>query len=49
MIYRGTFALPGPRAERFADHALDAEYFVLAKAEQLLTKSLELSPKVYYR
>jgi hypothetical protein len=52
MIYRGTFALPGPRANRFSESALEAEYSDqpdLAKAEQLLTKALELSPKVYYR
>lgn len=52
LIFRGTFPLPGPRANRFAERALDAEYSNqpdLAKAEQLLTKSLELSPKVYYR
>ena len=52
MIYRGTFALPGPRANRFSESALEAEYSDqpdLAKAEQLLTKALEISPKVYYR
>jgi tetratricopeptide (TPR) repeat protein len=52
MIYRGSFALPGPRATRFADRALDAEFSDhpdLAFAQQLLTKSLELAPGVYYR
>jgi hypothetical protein len=52
MIFRGTFTLAGPRAFRLADRALDAEYSEtpdLAKAELLMTRSLEVSPKVYYR
>lgn len=52
MIFRGTFTLPGPRAFRLASRALDAEYSEnpdLAKAELLLTRSLEASPKVYSR
>jgi tetratricopeptide (TPR) repeat protein len=52
LIFRGTFTLAGPRASRLADRALDAEYSAtpdLAKAESLLTRSLEASPKVYYR
>lgn len=52
MIFHGTFTLSGPRAFRLADRALDAEYSEvpdLAKAELLLSKSLEASPKVYYR
>ena len=52
LIFRGTFTLAGPRAFRLADRALDAEYSEtpdLAKAESLMTRSLEASPKVYYR
>lgn len=52
MIFRGTFALSGPRALRLADRALDAEYSAtpdLEKAELLLSRSLEANPKVYYR
>lgn len=52
MIFRGTFTLSGPRAFRLAERALDAEYSQnpdLEKAELLLTRSLEASPKVYYR
>jgi cytochrome c-type biogenesis protein CcmH/NrfG len=52
MIFRGTFTLPGPRADRLSSRALDAEYSEtpdLAKAELFLTRSLEASPKVYYR
>jgi tetratricopeptide (TPR) repeat protein len=52
MIFRGTFALPGPRALRLADRALDAEYSAtpdLEKAEMLLSRSLEANPKIYYR
>lgn len=52
LIFRGTFTLPGPRAERFSIRALDAEYSNhpdLPKAEQLMSKSLELNPTVYFR
>jgi hypothetical protein len=52
MIFHGTFTLSGPRAFRLADRALDAEYSEtpdLAKAELLMTRSLEVNPKVYYR
>jgi tetratricopeptide (TPR) repeat protein len=52
MVYHGTFTLPGPRAERFSVRALDAEYSNhpdLPKAEQLMKKSLELDPKIYFR
>lgn len=52
IIFRGTFKLPGPRAIRLADRALDAEYSEtpdLGKAELLLSRSLEANPKVYYR
>jgi tetratricopeptide (TPR) repeat protein len=52
MIFRGTFTLAGPRAFRLADRALDAEYSEtpdLARAELLMARSLEVSPKVYYR
>jgi tetratricopeptide (TPR) repeat protein len=52
MIFRGTFALPSPRANRLSNRALDAEYSEtpdLAKAELLLSRSLEERPKVYYR
>ena len=51
MIFRGTFALPSPRANRLSNRALDAEYSEtpdLAKAELLLSRSLEERPKVYY-
>jgi hypothetical protein len=52
MIFRGTFTLAGPRAFRLADRALDAEYSEtpdLARAELLMTRSLEVNPKAYYR
>jgi tetratricopeptide (TPR) repeat protein len=52
MIFHGTFTLSGPRAFRLADRALDAEYSAtpdLAKAELLMSRSLEVNPKVYYR
>lgn len=52
MIFRGTFKLPGPRAYRLTNLALDAEYSEtpdLAKAELFMTKSLNADPKIYYR
>jgi Dolichyl-phosphate-mannose-protein mannosyltransferase len=52
LIFRGTFTLPGPRASRIANSALDAEYSEtpdLAKAEVLMTRSLEAKSGVYYR
>jgi tetratricopeptide (TPR) repeat protein len=52
LIFRGTFVLPNPRASRLFYRALDAEYSEspdLAKAEMLLSRSLEAKPKVYSR
>ena len=52
MVFRGTFLLPSPRASRLFYRALDAEYSEtpdLAKAELLLSRSLEAKPKVYSR
>jgi tetratricopeptide (TPR) repeat protein len=52
MIFRGTFVLPSPRASRLFYRALNAEYSEtpdLAKAELLLSRSLETKPKVYSR
>lgn len=51
-IFHGTFKLSGPRAFRLADRALAAEYSEtpdLAKAQLLMTRSLEVDPKVYHR
>jgi tetratricopeptide (TPR) repeat protein len=52
MIFRGTYVLPGPRALRLSDRALDAEYSAtpdLEKAEMLLSRSLAENPRIYYR
>jgi cytochrome c-type biogenesis protein CcmH/NrfG len=52
MVFRGTFLLPSRRASRLFYRALDAEYSEtpdLARAELLLSRSLEAKPKVYSR